>query len=459
MAKDPVGLSQLVFDVKLSLQSAYELPLWVVAEISELNINRSGHCYLELIEKDTISDRIIAKTRATIWAFAFRTIKPYFETSTGETLRSGLKVLLKVSIEFHEVFGFSLNVKDIDPQYTLGDLARKKAEIIQHLDNDGVLEMNKSIPFPTLPQRIAVISSETAAGYGDFCDQLKSNQNAYYFKVELFPAIMQGEKASESIIQSLNLIFDRIDDFDLVAIMRGGGSKSDLNCFDNYDLAYFITQFPLPIITGIGHERDDTVTDLVAHTRLKTPTAVAEFLIAKFIDLDDHLQELKNSLEEAYAIIIENASDRLSQSVYNLDKALNFILQKNSDRLERNKIILTSAIRKYGDNKQYELVNYTRDLKSFTKGFFSKEAEICKIRQIRINKWSNNYIIIKNNKLNSLQETLSLIDPKNILKRGYAIVSYNNKVLSHSKHIKKGDCVKVTLNSGSFESEVTNIND
>jgi exodeoxyribonuclease VII large subunit len=228
-----------------------------VAEISELNMNRSGHCYLELIEKDSLSDKIIAKSRATIWAFTFRTLKAYFETTTGETLRGGLKVLLKASIEFHEVFGFSLNIQDIDPQYTLGDLARKKAQIIQQLTSEGVLDMNKGLPFPLVPQRIAVISSETAAGYGDFLNQLETNSFGYCFFTELFPAIMQGDKASESIILALEHVYSHIDEFDLVAIMRGGGSKSDLNCFDDYELAYFITQFPLPILTGIGHERDD----------------------------------------------------------------------------------------------------------------------------------------------------------------------------------------------------------
>jgi exodeoxyribonuclease VII large subunit len=196
MSIESVSLSQLVSDIKITLQSRYERPVWVVAEISELNMNRSGHCYLELIEKDSLSDKIIAKSRATIWAFTFRTLKAYFETTTGETLRGGLKVLLKASIEFHEVFGFSLNIQDIDPQYTLGDLARKKAQIIQQLTSEGVLDMNKGLPFPLVPQRIAVISSETAAGYGDFLNQLETNSFGYCFFTEIFPPIKQDDKTT-----------------------------------------------------------------------------------------------------------------------------------------------------------------------------------------------------------------------------------------------------------------------
>jgi len=271
-------LSELNKQIGDVLESAFPKGVWVVGEISELKENRNGHCYLELIEKQGIE--IVARSRATIWSYTYRMLKPYFETSTGQLFTSGIKILVQVSVEFHAAYGLSLNIKDIDPVYTVGDMAMQRREIVDRLKTEGVFEMNKELQLPLVPQKIAVISSATAAGYQDFVNQLDNNKQGFVFYIKLFQATMQGTETAPSIMAALERIFGYDDFFDAVVIIRGGGATADLSSFDNYDLAYFVTQFPLPVITGIGHEKDDTIVDLVAHTRLKTPTAVAEFFIA-----------------------------------------------------------------------------------------------------------------------------------------------------------------------------------
>ena len=273
------SLYQLNQRIKQQLSEAFGHPQWVIAEISEINTNRSGHCYLELIEKSADNDQIIAKARATIWSFTYRMLKPYFETTTGQVLTHGLKVLVKATVEFHEVFGLSLNISDIDPSYTMGDMARRRREIILRLEEEGIAQMNKEIELALVPQKIAIISSPSAAGYEDFKKQLDQNPRRYKIYHHLFPAVMQGKDAEQSIIHALDRVFEHDLFFDAVAIIRGGGSTADLLCFDGYELAANVAQFPIPVLTGIGHERDESVVDLVSHTRLKTPTAVAEFII------------------------------------------------------------------------------------------------------------------------------------------------------------------------------------
>ncbi|NOQ28419.1 MAG: exodeoxyribonuclease VII large subunit, partial [Bacteroidales bacterium] len=260
-------LLELNKDIQEKIKLNYSNAVWVIAEISELNVNRNGHCYLELIEKDIITDNIISKSRATIWAFTYRMLNPYFENATGHKLSSGIKILVQANVEFHELYGLSLNITDIDPNYTLGDLAQKKAEILKKLEEEGVLHMNKEISLSSIPQKIAIISSDTAAGYQDFINQLTNNSFKYKFYTKLFPAVMQGLQAENSIINSLEKIYEYEDFFDAVVIIRGGGSQSDLSCFNNYLLSANIAQFPLPVLTGIGHDKDESIVDLVAHKK------------------------------------------------------------------------------------------------------------------------------------------------------------------------------------------------
>ena len=268
---------------------------WVEAELSECRESR-GHCYLELIEKDEQTATPIAKASAKCWASKWAMVRPYFERTTGQRLVAGMKVLLKVYPQFHEAFGFSWIVTDIDPTYTLGDMARKRQEIIRQLKEEGVFDLQKELTLPLFCQRIAVISSETAAGYGDFCNQLSNNPYGFQFETHLFPAVMQGEGVERSLIDALGRIYEA--PFDCVAIIRGGGATSDLSGFDTLALAEHVANFPIPIITGIGHDRDECILDMVSHTRVKTPTAAAALLI-------DHLKEVLD--------VINQSQDRLTQ--------------------------------------------------------------------------------------------------------------------------------------------------
>lgn len=295
---EAISLYELNALVRRGMEQCLPDEYWVQAELSDVRANSSGHCYLEFIQKDPRSNNLIAKARGTIWANVFRLLKPYFEETTGQAFVSGIKVLVQVTVSFHELYGYSLAVQDIDPTYTLGDMARRRREILKQLEEDGVLTLNKELEMPVLPQRIAVISSSTAAGYGDFRHQLQNNSRGFYFYTELFPALMQGERVEDSVLSALDKINGRLSDFDVVVIIRGGGATSDLSCFDTYLLAAACAQFPLPVITGIGHERDDTVLDSVAHTRVKTPTAAAEYLIGCMDEVADELEILAARLHE-----------------------------------------------------------------------------------------------------------------------------------------------------------------
>ncbi len=448
------SLSQLNLQIKNTLSNRFSDLQWVVAEISDMNLNRSGHCYLELIEKDTVSQKIIAKARATIWAFAFRMIKPYFETTTGEPFRAGIKVLLRVSVEFHEIYGFSLNVQDIDPQYTLGDMARKKAEILKKLKDEGVIDMNKSLPLPRVPQRIAVISSETAAGYGDFMNQLEHNSYGFQFDVHLFPAIMQGDKTAASIMQALEQVFDALDAFDVVVIIRGGGAKSELSSFDDYDLAYLITQCPLPVLSGIGHERDNTVVDEVSHTRLKTPTAVAEFLLDtcekfyQYLDvlqtnaftfvvdyLDQKEQDLDHFSESLNNRIRRQLEDQrvfLIESRHRLKRNLESYLQQKTNKLDRNRD-------KVGLRSQAYLTKYNQELNRYHQQFLSETKA---------------YLAKKEQKLELMQSKNKLMDPQYILNRGFAYVTGPKGLVKTASQVHTGDAIRVHLAKGDIDAEV-----
>ncbi len=293
---------------------AKQLPnsYWVVAEISEINDHPSGHCYLELIQKDDTTDALKAKARATIWSYTFRMLKPYFETMTNRTLARGMKILVNAQVVFHELYGYSLNITDIEPSYTLGDIELKRRETINKLVSDGIMDMNKELTLNMLPNRIAIISSPSAAGLQDFVGQLINNQFGYTFTYTLFPSIMQGDDAEGSIISSLSKIHENMEQFDAVAIVRGGGAQTDLSCFDSYQLASNIAQFPLPVIAGIGHDKDVSVADMVAHTSLKTPTAVAEFFIGQSIAAEQQATELSSRLKSEIDFIIDGETKNLN---------------------------------------------------------------------------------------------------------------------------------------------------
>lgn len=315
------SLSELCDCIDDALTTELSSTYWVRAEIASLSVR--GHCYMEVVEKAN-NHSIAAKMRATCWQHTYNLLAPYFEAETGQALSVGMQVLLEVEVSFHAVYGMSLNIVGIDPRFTIGDLAKQRQATIQQLKNDGVMDMQRNLPLPSLLKRIAVISSNDAAGYGDFCHQLKNNNNGLHFHVQLFPALMQGEQSPASIIQSLQQIADDMNSWDLVVIVRGGGASTDLRNFDNYELASHCAQFPLPIIAGIGHTRDISIVDMVVHTSVKTPTAAAEWIVGRMVVQAERINELNERLKNA----VKQSIFRQQQRLGDLLQSLRFITQQ-----------------------------------------------------------------------------------------------------------------------------------
>jgi len=476
MSDQQLTLSALQAQVKRSLEETFTAPVWVIAEISELTVNRSGHCYLDLVETEQGTDNVIARCRATIWSYTFRMMRPYFETTTGQVFTEGLKVLLQANVEYHEVYGFSLNIRDIDPVYTLGDMARQRREIIRRLQEDGVFEMNKELELPVVPQRIAIISSPTAAGLQDFMDQLHNNPHQFVFYTKLFDAVMQGNEAPQSIMNALDLIFELEDLFDAVVIIRGGGAQLDLACFDHYELASHVAQFPLPVITGIGHDKDDTVIDLVAHTRMKTPTAVAEFLISGALRFSQELKELEKHFTELVTDRLEDKKTRLNDAADQLNQLVSQMIVTQQNRLTIARIQLANQSEAFLKNQQSGLRQLTVGVRNLTNRFVSRQSHLLdqsgnKLRFVFREQIINNknlinqfqYLIkirsldqIQKEKkdLSTIQEKLRLVDPQNILKRGYSLTMMNGKIIKSVQQLKKGDLLETRLSDGMITSEV-----
>lgn len=472
-------LSELNGLVRKAVGEAFTAPIWVIAEISELKTNRSGHCYLVLIEKEENGDAIVAQARATIWSYTSRMLQPYFASTTGQQLTEGLKVLLSVSVEFHELYGYSLNIRDIDPTYTLGDMARRRREIIARLQSEGVAEMNKELELPLVPQKIAIISSATAAGYEDFIGQLANNPSGYHFYLKLFPAIMQGNQAESSIIGALEQIYLYENYFDAVVIIRGGGSQADLSCFDNYNLAYYITQFPLPVITGIGHEKDDSIVDLVAHTRLKTPTAVAEFLISGVAQFDLHLDELKNQfIGIVSGLIADSKNDigqitlviapmarekiskmnsQLSQIVWKFDAYVKRSIQNQARQLERKEEIIKTVFGNYTKQELRFLQKTTMILSGTIRQIISGNDDQLKRRIQRSENQVRSLLADNRHYLELSHQKAMLIDPEKVLARGYSITTCNGRALKDTDMVDEKALIETRLYKGHIISEVKKV--
>lgn len=434
--RQELSLSELNSRVKGVVLNAFPETYWVRAEMSDVRTNAaSGHCYLEFIEKSPITGQLVAKARGSIWAKTFRMLKPYFEMETGQLFASGLKVLVKVSVEFHELYGYSLTVLDIDPAYTLGDMVRKRLEIIKQLKDEGVFTLNKELPFPTLPKRIAVITSPTAAGYGDFLNQLMHNQAGYPFYPKLFPAVMQGEKTEDSVIAALDRIYRYVDYFDVVAIIRGGGATSDLNSFDSYLLAANCAQFPLPIITGIGHERDDTILDMVAHTRMKTPTAVAEFLIRR---MDRAAEELE-SLQQAVCFL---TTDRLLNQKNFLQLLGSRLPALAMNRIERNRLLLQRI---------------GAQLPAMASSLLKQQASALETQQLQLKNRIETRLSEQNRFIQLMEQYVRMASPDYVLKRGYSLTLKAGKIIKQATDLQPGDELTIRFSDGSIQSQVKEI--
>lgn len=406
-----ISLLDLSLTVKNLLEEQLEPSYWIVAEIGELKEAANGHAYLDLVEKQ--GNQVLAKMRANIWSYSYRMIASRFRSVTGQPLRQGMKILCQAVVTFHEVYGFSLNIKDIDPDFTLGERARIRQEIIDRLMQEGLMDLNKEKSLPLVPQRIAVVSSITAAGYGDFINQLNQNRERYSVHFRLFQATLQGSEAAKSIIaaidQALNVHQNQA--FDALVLIRGGGAQMDLDCFDDENLARALAKFPIPILTGIGHERDETIADMVAHTKLKTPTAVAEFLLSGFRDFEDSLAlQLKNLQRNVGWQILEG--------------------QRNLRELESQ---LRGQV-KFSVTKEKEALSF---LLHQTK---SLSLQILKLNQLQVRNvqdslaksWKRN-LELEHKNLSALEKLLALSDPKTFFAKGYTRTEIEGKPLHLAK--------------------------
>lgn len=415
---------------------------WVEAELSECRENH-GHCFMELIQKDEQNATPIAKASARCWASKWMLIRPGFERTTGQRLHAGMKVLLKVYAQFHETYGFSWIVTDIDPTYTLGDMARKRQEIIRQLKAEGVFDLQRELRLPLFCQHIAIISSETAAGYGDFCNQLADNPYGFRFEVTLFPAIMQGEDVEKSTIAALGRIYSEYSEYsddseysdspyDCVVIIRGGGATSDLSGFDTLALAENVANFPLPIITGIGHDRDESILDMISHTRVKTPTAAAAFLI-------DHLKTVLDSLNDSQEQILRLAQQKLTyyKSLFaTVAEVLPRLFSNVKIRQEARLDALSNSITHHAQqkilNSQLSIINLENRLPILL----------------------DRRLMAEKHRLQLIEEKAKSIDPALLLKRGYSITLKDGRVIRDAAVLHSGDEIETRLANGTIHSTV-----
>lgn len=438
--------------VHFYLQKSMPDCYWLKVEISELRVASNGHCYMELVQKDEASGTIVAKAKANIWRQNYNILSDSFARSTGQLLSSGIKVLVCVTVNFHELYGYSLNVIDIDPSYTVGDLAQQKKEIIKQLDDDGVINLNKELPLPRIIERIAVISSATAAGYGDFCKQLE--QSGYHFKVKLFAAIMQGEHVEDSVIDALNAIMNDKEVWDVVVIIRGGGAVTDLNGFNTYLLGANIAQYPLPVLTGIGHERDDTIADMVAHTRLKTPTAVAAFLIDSRNNETAVLQNLQQRLLKALSLRFQNEMQHFDALQKELVYATNMQINKHKEAFQSLSHRFEMGASRYVNHQNERVMRLSSKLEIYANNTLAAEHNKVDAYMPRM-QHAIEYFFFKTHKQHKmLEKSIALADPKRILSMGYSITLHNGKVVKDAAMLKQGDVLTTSFLNGAVESTV-----
>ena len=409
MKSEHLTLRQLNLMVRDAIEMQMPDEYWVEAELAECR-ERGGHCYLELIEKEDTTNTPVAKASAKCWRQTWQMIQPYFERTTGQALRTGMKVLLKVYAQFHETYGFSWIVTDIDPTYTLGDMARKRQEIIRQLKEEGVFDLQRELCIPLFAKRIAVISAAEAAGYGDFCRQLEDNEYGFKFETTLFPAIMQGEQVESSVVAALNTIYHSIRDFDVVVIIRGGGATSDLSGFDTLALAENVAQFPIPVITGIGHDRDESILDMVANTRVKTPTAAAALLI-------DNLRQV---LER-----INNAQQRITLAIHQR-------IANHKSRLTSLQTLIPALVERTLSNAKHRIELLENRLPAVTERIITNQKH----------------------KLSQIELMLQSYDPQLLLKRGYSITLMNGRAIRDPKELKVGDEIETRVEKGTIRSAV-----
>jgi exodeoxyribonuclease VII large subunit len=430
---EPLSLYELNGIVRSTLELTLDENYWVVAELSEVRVAGNGHCYVEFVEKEERSGAMVAKARGNIWKNTYNLLAPYFEQETGQRFAAGLKVLVNVSVGFHELYGYSLTVLDIDPTYTLGAAVQRRKEILALLEADGVLTLNKELTLPRPLLRIAVVSSASAAGYGDFCDQIK--QSGLPFKLKLFPATMQGEGVESGVIAVLEKIAAEDCLWDAVAIIRGGGAVSDLAGFETYLLAAHVAQFPLPVLTGIGHERDDTVVDLVAHTRLKTPTAVAAFLVERQREEINSLADLEHRLQQTVVGKVEQNRLLLQSLQLRVQAAAASYGRKEEQRL----LQMGAALERNALQALQQQKNYLKNL--------SQSLQQTPLRQI------DN----EQRRLDYIQKLLHMSSLDRILQMGFSLTLSEGKAVRSAAQLVPGMLLTTHFAEGKMESRVETV--
>lgn len=403
-AGEKITLTELQGLIRDKLYESLPGFFWVIAEIAELKVNSAGHCYLELTDTEAPGGRVTARVRATIWAAKYRSLITFFNASTGIPLRTGITILFKATVEYHELYGLSLNITDIDPSYTAGDMALRREAIVRKLTVDGVMTMNRELPLAPYPRYIAVISSSKAAGYQDFINHLANNPYGYVFKPELFEAVMQGETTERSVIEALDRISAAAQSYDAAVIIRGGGSTTDLSWFDSYDIAFYITQFPLPVLTGIGHEKDLTVTDMVAWRSFKTPTAVADFLVEQTLECENRIIDMASSLYTDAAGMISSAEEQLSS------------LQSRT----------AATVRLIVRVKDEQLGYHAETLLRTTSNFLRSARE----------------------KIDRMESALHHLNPAGVMQRGFTLTTKDGKILHSPAGLVPGDTIITHFDQG-----------
>ena len=432
-AYKPLTLFELNSLVREVMETTLSHAYWVEAEIAEVREVR-GHCFMQLVENDPFRHTPIARADAKCWAAQWLRLRPKFENVTGQKLQAGMKVLLAVTAQFHQAYGFSWIVSDIDPTYTLGLMARRRAEIIAKLNEEGVFDMQKELSLPLLPQRVAVVSSAGAAGYGDFCAQLGENPYHLKFQTTLFPATMQGELVEGSIINALDQIYARKTDFDVVVIIRGGGATSDLSGFDTLALAENVANFPMPILTGIGHQRDESILDMVSYKSLKTPTAVAAFLVDRVSGLYEHIIELEESMARIVRQRLDLERMRLGRMAEKIPLSYSLVKSRGQRRLEQMQMRLGQAAKLAITARLARLSALESSLPPMVRNLILQQAH----------------------RLDTLQQELKMNDPELMLAKGFSITTLEGRILRDASFLMPGHRVTTRLEKGEFDSIVTN---
>ncbi len=454
------SLSELARAVRQGITRAFPSPVVVCAEISQLNLNaKSGHCYLDLVEKDPSRDGFIAKLPAVIWRSRYTEIAREFMLQTGMPLAAGISVMATVTVEFNELYGLKLFIESIDPTYTVGDMALRRREIIETLRREGVSGMNRALPLPRLMRRIAVISSETAAGYEDFIHQLKSNSGGYIFYTRLFPAVMQGEQTEESVTAALSLIAADAELYDCAVIIRGGGASADLQAFDSLGLARICAQFPIPVLTGIGHTRDESVVDMVAALPLKTPTAVASFLIEHMAAADSELSRLSARIKDSTLRALADEREWLTRCSYDIQRLTSRRTSRAEAAVHRLAYTLRSAVAGRLSSSRYTLMERENRMKHTAQARLSADSGMLDTRRRAAIAAARRALARERDTLDSLSQKTSLLNPENLLRRGYTLTECGGRIVTSTSQLNVGDTIMTHFFDGNVTSTVDEIPD